>query len=220
MSLGPQLDERKADAPQSKTPLGNWVRASVRFWAGALSLIDRDKRGGWPFFSYTDDEWRELDALAEESSGAEVGLSLVVNTVVFMLISALVVYFGVIVTLLGIYGNPEDVPAPMFFGLLGFACAAMASVGVPISMGLTALLVGVVFKSTSAVPDEVIRRLHRRIQGQCLRGGLAVTGLGFALAIPLALLSQDTAALLVSFLKILGPLTSVSVLFYLIGRRA
>lgn len=132
--------------------------ARLAFWAKGMVSIN-DARMEWPGFSYSDAEWARMRALSEPIGTGTYQLFTIVNAAIFIAIAALGMFcvFLPLATLL--FPIPAQTSA-LKFSLLLAACAFLIiGLGLPISMRLSAILVGGKTVRAALVPvagDEVL----------------------------------------------------------------
>lgn len=115
--------------------------ARLAFWAKGMVSIN-NARMEWPGFSYSDVEWARMRTLSEPIGAGTYQLFTIANAVIFIAIAALGI-FGVFLPLATLlFPIPAETSA-LKFSLLLAACAFLIiGLGLPISMRLSAVLVG------------------------------------------------------------------------------
>lgn len=190
----------------------------LTYWSKNMAFIERAKLQ-WFGFSYTADEKQQMTQLANQVSGKEFATFLTINTILFMGIAALFIVFGMFPILEAIYPTKQEmqnVSPVFFFSLLGFICVLMISIGLPLAMTLSALLVNSFFKkSITPLPDTQSNRLYRKIMWQFFRIGIILTVISMALAFWDIRLGGKISKVIGPMVRILGPLTSIATLLYL-----
>lgn len=193
----------------------------MRYWGGALSLVS-DTGTPWPGFSYTPEEKQLFTVLAEEVGLGELGLFLLLNSLIFIALSAAVIVGGFIPLIKALYPIAQSTPALAVFILLGLVCAIMAGIGLPLSVVLSAGLLGKLFRHPEKpdVSTQAVGSLFQKVQWQCLRAGLLVTATGLVAAAYMAYHENRIAVLVQTLVRCVMPALGVSILAYFIGRRA
>ncbi|TGQ69746.1 hypothetical protein EN829_013805 [Mesorhizobium sp. M00.F.Ca.ET.186.01.1.1] len=115
--------------------------ARLAFWAKGMVSIN-DARMEWPGFSYSEAEWARMRALSEPIGAGTYQLFTIVNAVIFIVIAAIGI-FGVFLPLATVLFPVPAETSALKFSLLLAACAFLIiGLGLPISMRLSAMLVG------------------------------------------------------------------------------
>jgi hypothetical protein len=115
--------------------------ARLAFWAKGMVSIN-DARMEWPGFSYSDAEWARMRILSEPIGTGTYQLFTIVNAVIFIAIAALGT-FGVFLPLATLLFPVPAETSALKFSLLLAACAFLIiGLGLPISMRLSAMLLG------------------------------------------------------------------------------
>jgi hypothetical protein len=128
----------------------------VRYWAVNMTLI-HNRGSNWPGFGYSDDEKKELLALAVQVPKGEFFVFAAIKAVMAIAIFGLVVIAGMngLIAAIGGEQNMPQTPASMFFLSLALELVVSLSVGLPVAMLITAALVGRCFKVVdSCLPDR------------------------------------------------------------------
>lgn len=111
----------------------------LAFWARNMLTI-RAGRMDWPGFSYTDDEWRRFERLAAPVSASAYRKFVVVNAFIFILIAAVGIVAVFLPSATWLFPVPAETSALKFTLLLAACSFLIIGVGLPISMGLAALV--------------------------------------------------------------------------------
>ncbi|QPC92198.1 hypothetical protein [Mesorhizobium sp. INR15] len=115
--------------------------ARLAFWAKGMVSIN-DARMEWPGFSYTEAEWARMRTLSAPIGAGTYQIFTFVNAAIFIAIAAAGI-FGVFLPLAtALFPIPAETSA-LKFSLLLAACAFLIiGLGLPISMRLSAMMVG------------------------------------------------------------------------------
>lgn len=115
--------------------------ARLAFWAKGMVSIN-DARMEWPGFSYSEAEWARMRALSEPIGAGTYQLFTIVNAVIFIVIASIGI-FGVFLPLATVLFPVPAETSALKFSLLLAACAFLIiGLGLPVSMRLSAMLVG------------------------------------------------------------------------------
>jgi len=150
--------------------------ARLAFWAKGMVSIN-NARMEWPGFSYTDSEWARMRTLSEPIGPGTYQLFTIVNAAIFIAIAALGM-FGVFLPLATLlFPIPAETSA-LKFSLLLAACAFLIiGLGLPISMRLSAMLVGGKTLRAALVPASGDEALATKVSWQINRIMLIMCGL-------------------------------------------
>ncbi|MBL9009325.1 MAG: hypothetical protein JNJ46_34005 [Myxococcales bacterium] len=198
-----------------------WIRAAVRYWGGALSLARSDDGSQWPGFRYEEDEVKRLDALAEQVGLGELGLFLLLNSLLFIALAALVGIAGFVPTLRAMYPVLSEIQTLPFFLLTGLFIALMSGVGLPLSMVISAGLLSKIYKHPELpeISESHVVHLFLKMQWQCLRSALVILFVGMLLAGFVAYYEKRIDILFQIVLRFVVPAIGTSTLLYLFSRR-
>ncbi|BCG79661.1 hypothetical protein [Mesorhizobium sp. 113-3-3] len=150
--------------------------ARLAFWAKGMVSIN-NARMEWPGFSYTDSEWARMRTLSQPIGPGTYQLFTIVNAAIFIAIAALGM-FGVFLPLATLlFPIPAETSA-LKFSLLLAACAFLIiGLGLPISMRLSAMLVGGKTLRAALVPASGDEALATKVSWQINRIMLIMCGL-------------------------------------------
>jgi len=150
--------------------------ARLAFWAKGMVSIN-NARMEWPGFSYTDTEWARMRTLSQPIGPGTYQLFTIVNAAIFIAIAALGM-FGVFLPLATLlFPIPAETSA-LKFSLLLAACAFLIiGLGLPISMRLSAMLVGGKTLRAALVPASGDEALATKVSWQINRIMLIMCGL-------------------------------------------
>ena len=150
--------------------------ARLAFWAKGMVSIN-NARMEWPGFSYTDTEWARMRTLSQPIGPGTYQLFTIVNAAIFIAIAALGM-FGVFLPLATLlFPIPAETSA-LKFSLLLAACAFLIiGLGLPISMRLSAMLVGGKTLRAALVPASGDEDLATKVSWQINRIMLIMCGL-------------------------------------------
>jgi len=150
--------------------------ARLAFWAKGMVSIN-DARMEWPGFSYSDAEWARMRTLSEPIGTGTYQLFTIVNAVIFIAIAALGI-FGVFLPLATrLFPVPAETSA-LKFSLLLAACAFLIiGLGLPISMRLSAMLLGGKTVRAALAPAAGDEALAAKVSWQINRIMLIMCGL-------------------------------------------
>ena len=150
--------------------------ARLAFWAKGMVSIN-DARMEWPGFSYSDAEWARMRTLSEPIGTGTYQLFTIVNAGIFIAIAALGIFavFLPLATLL--FPVPAETSA-LKFSLLLAACAFLIiGLGLPISMRLSAMLLGGKTVRAALAPADGDEALAAKVSWQINRIMLIMCGL-------------------------------------------
>lgn len=150
--------------------------ARLAFWAKGMVSIN-DARMEWPGFSYSDAEWARMRTLSEPIGAWTYQLFTIVNAGIFIAIAALGIFavFLPLATLL--FPVPAETSA-LKFSLLLAACAFLIiGLGLPISMRLSAMLLGGKTVRAALAPADGDEALAAKVSWQINRIMLIMCGL-------------------------------------------
>ncbi|WP_095202118.1 hypothetical protein [Mesorhizobium carmichaelinearum] len=150
--------------------------ARLAFWAKGMVSIN-DARMEWPGFSYSDAEWARMRTLSEPIGAWTYQLFTIVNAVIFIAIAAIGMFavFLPLATLL--FPVPAETSA-LKFSLLLAACAFLIiGLGLPISMRLSAMMVGGKTMRAALAPTAGDEALAAKVSWQINRIMLIMCGL-------------------------------------------
>ncbi|RUU62525.1 hypothetical protein [Mesorhizobium sp. M7A.T.Ca.US.000.02.2.1] len=115
--------------------------ARLAFWAKGMVSIN-DARREWPGFSYTDAEWARMRTLSEPIGVGTYQLLTIVNAVIFIIIAAVGIFGAFLPLATLLFPVPADTSALKFSSLLAACTFLIIGLGLPISMRVSAMLVG------------------------------------------------------------------------------
>jgi len=150
--------------------------ARLAFWAKGMVSIN-DARMEWPGFSYSDAEWARMRTLSEPIGTGTYQLFTIVNAVIFIAIAALGI-FGVFLPLATLLFPVPAETSALKFSLLLAACAFLIiGLGLPISMRLSAMLLGGKTVRAALAPAAGDEALAAKVSWQINRIMLIMCGL-------------------------------------------
>ncbi|TPM38281.1 hypothetical protein [Mesorhizobium sp. B2-3-4] len=150
--------------------------ARLAFWAKGMVLIN-DARMEWPGFSYSEPEWARMRALSAPIGAGTYQLFTIVNAAIFIAIAALGI-FGVFLPLATLlFPVPAETSALKFSMLLAACAFLIIGLGLPISMRLSAMLVGGKRVREALVPAAGDEALASKVSWQINRIMLIMCGL-------------------------------------------
>ncbi|ESY86429.1 hypothetical protein X739_13290 [Mesorhizobium sp. LNHC220B00] len=150
--------------------------ARLAFWAKGMVSIN-DARMEWPGFSYSQPEWARMRALSAPIGAGTYHLFTIINAVIFIAIAALGI-FGVFLPLATVLFPVPAETSALKFSLLLAACAFLIiGLGLPISMRLSAMLVGGKRMRETLVPAAGDDALASKVSWQINRIMLIMCGL-------------------------------------------
>ncbi|GLQ78664.1 hypothetical protein GCM10007881_21800 [Mesorhizobium huakuii] len=150
--------------------------ARLAFWAKGMVSIN-DARMEWPGFSYSDAEWARMRTLSEPIGTGTYQLFTIVNAAIFIAIAALGM-FGVFLPLATLLFPVPAQTSALKFSLLLAACAFLIiGLGLPISMRLSAILVGGKTVRAALIPASSDEALAAKVSWQINRIMLILCGL-------------------------------------------
>ena len=150
--------------------------ARLAFWAKGMVSIN-NARMEWPGFSYSDAEWARMRTLSEPIDATTYQFFTIVNAVIFIAIAALGI-FGVFLPLaMLLFPIPAQTSALKFSMLLAACAFLIIGLGLPISMRLSAMLVGGKKVRGALVPAAGDLALASKVSWQINRIMLIMCGL-------------------------------------------
>ncbi|BAV46257.1 Uncharacterized protein MLTONO_1354 [Mesorhizobium loti] len=150
--------------------------ARLAFWAKGMVSIN-DARMEWPGFSYSDAEWARMRTLSEPIGAWTYQLFTIVNAGIFIAIAALGI-FGVFLPLATLLFPVPAETSALKFSLLLAACAFLIiGLGLPISMRLSAMLLGGKTVRAALAPAAGDEALAAKVSWQINRIMLIMCGL-------------------------------------------
>jgi hypothetical protein len=150
--------------------------ARLAFWAKGMVSIN-NARMEWPGFSYSDAEWARMRTLSEPIGAGTYQLFTMVNAAIFITIAALGI-FGVFLPLATLlFPIPAETSALKFSMLLAACAFLIIGLGLPISMRLSAMLVGGKTMRAALVPAAGDEALASKVSWQINRIMLIMCGL-------------------------------------------
>lgn len=150
--------------------------ARLAFWAKGMVSIN-NARMEWPGFSYSDAEWARMRTLSEPIGAGTYQLFTMVNAAIFITIAALGI-FGVFLPLATLlFPIPAETSALKFSMLLAACAFLIIGFGLPISMRISAMLVGGKTLRAALVPDAGDEALASKVSWQINRIMLIMCGL-------------------------------------------
>ena len=150
--------------------------ARLAFWAKGMVSIN-NARMEWPGFSYSDAEWARMRTLSEPIGTGTYQLFTIVNAVIFIAIAALGI-FGVFLPLATLLFPVPAETSALKFSLLLAACAFLIiGLGLPISMRLSAMLLGGKTVRAALAPAAGDEALAAKVSWQINRIMLIMCGL-------------------------------------------
>ncbi|BCG72490.1 hypothetical protein MesoLj113a_36480 [Mesorhizobium sp. 113-1-2] len=150
--------------------------ARLAFWAKGMVSIN-DARMEWPGFSYSDAEWARMRTLSEPIGTGTYQLFTIVNAGIFIAIAALGI-FGVFLPLATLLFPVPAETSALKFSLLLAACAFLIiGLGLPISMRLSAMLLGGKTVRAALAPADGDEALAAKVSWQINRIMLIMCGL-------------------------------------------
>lgn len=156
--------------------LGDSALARLAFWAKGMVSINNAKME-WPGFSYTEAEWARMRTLSEPISATTYQMFTVVNAVIFIAMAAIGI-FGVFLPLATLlFPIPAQTSALKFSMLLAACAFLIIGLGLPISMRLSAMLVGGKTVRAALVPAAGDQALASKVSWQINRIMLIMCGL-------------------------------------------
>ena len=150
--------------------------ARLAFWAKGMVAIN-NARMEWPGFSYSDAEWARMRTLSEPIDAVTYQFFTVVNAVIFIAIAAIGI-FGVFLPLATLlFPIPAQTSALKFSMLLAACAFLIIGLGLPISMRLSAMLVGGKKVRAALLPAAGDEALASKVSWQINRIMLIMCGL-------------------------------------------
>ncbi|MBN9221063.1 MAG: hypothetical protein J0I79_24215 [Mesorhizobium sp.] len=150
--------------------------ARLAFWAKGMVSIN-DARMEWPGFSYSEAEWARMRTLSAPIGAGTYQLFTWVNAAIFIVIAAIGIA-GVFLPLATVLFPIPAQTSALKFSLLLAACAFLIiGLGLPVSMRLSAMLVGGRTLRAALVPAAGDEALAAKVSWQINRIMLIMCGL-------------------------------------------
>ena len=150
--------------------------ARLAFWAKGMVSIN-NARMEWPGFSYSDSEWACMRTLSEPIGAGTYQLFTIVNAVIFIAIAALGIFGAFLPLATLLFPVPAETSALKFSLLLAGCAFLIIGLGLPISMRLSAMLVGGKTVRAALVPAPGDEALAAKVSWQINRIMLIMCGL-------------------------------------------
>jgi len=150
--------------------------ARLAFWAKGMVSIN-NARMEWPGFSYSDSEWARMRTLSEPIGAGTYQLFTIVNAVIFIAIAALGIFGAFLPLATLLFPVPAETSALKFSLLLAGCAFLIIGLGLPISMRLSAMLVGGKTVRAALVPAPGDEALAAKVSWQINRIMLIMCGL-------------------------------------------
>ena len=150
--------------------------ARLAFWAKGMVSIN-DARMEWPGFSYTYAEWARMRTLSEPIGVGTYQLFTIVNTAIFIIIAAIGIFGAFLPLATLLFPVPAETSALKFSSLLAACAFLIIGLGLPISMRLSAMLVGGKTMRAALVPALGDEALASKVSWQINRIMLVLCGL-------------------------------------------
>lgn len=192
----------------------------LRYWAVVIGL-SYELGDGWPGYRYTKQEQKDLSKLSKDISGRQIWAFLGINTTISLIIAAILVMVGM---LPGIHLIAPDLSQLQFLPfalLLGSLCLIMVSIGVPVSMGISGLILNKIYpwKLKLELDENIVEHLIKKMLKQFLLMGFIGVTLSMGLAGILELYSSSPSyVLLVAVLRIIAPAITIGFISWVLGR--
>ena len=168
----------------SDTKIPAW-RSVIQYWAYNMNLIHRGAME-WPGFTYTSEEKEQLSSLAAGLTGSKFGAFLLLNTVIFIALAAIVIWFGVMpmATVL----DPQHKSGLIFLMCLSLGAVVSLGFGLPASLAFSSMAMNVLGGpgDPGPVTEEQAAALYHKMQFQITRMGV-IMGL---LLVPLVIVGR------------------------------
>ena len=136
-----------------------------------------DARMEWPGFSYSDAEWARMRTLSEPIDATTYQFFTIVNAVIFIAIAALGIFCVFLPLAMLLFPIPAQTSALKFSMLLAACAFLIIGLGLPISMRLSAMLVGGKKVREALVPAAGDEALASKVSWQINRIMLIMCGL-------------------------------------------
>lgn len=150
--------------------------ARLAFWAKGMVSIN-NARMEWPGFSYSDAEWARMRTLSEPIGAGTYQLFTMVNAAIFIAIAALGIFGAFLPLATLLFPIPAETSALKFSMLLAACAFLIIGLGLPISMRLSAMLVGGKTLRAALVPAAGDEALASKVSWQINRIMLIMCGL-------------------------------------------
>ena len=150
--------------------------ARLAFWAKGMVAIN-NARMEWPGFSYSDAEWARMRTLSEPIGAGTYQFFTVVNAVIFIAIAALGIFCVFLPLAMLLFPIPAQTSALKFSMLLAACAFLIIGLGLPISMRLSAMLVGGKKVRAALLPAAGDEALASKVSWQINRIMLIMCGL-------------------------------------------
>ena len=150
--------------------------ARLAFWSMNMVAI-RESGHSWPGFSYETSEWKRMDELAKLVDGGAFAIFLLLNAGVFVVfagIAVLTIFFPILLLL---YPDTTKVEVLPFALLLGTTALLTVTIGLPISMRITAWWCSSKEMRAKLVEKKEDAALTKKVTWQIARITLIVCGI-------------------------------------------
>lgn len=137
----------------------------------------RESNFTWPGFRYTEDEWALMKDFSKPVSGGAYIKFIAVNTILFLVFTAIVICGFFLPVLLAIYPDTRDVQPIPFTLLLATNAFLMIGFGLPLSMRIAALLCASAEMMATLRSSPEIETLNARVSWQLMRMSLISCGI-------------------------------------------
>jgi hypothetical protein len=150
--------------------------ARLAFWSMNMVAI-RESGQSWPGFSYQAHEWKRMEELSKLVDGGAFMLFLLLNAGLFIVFAGIAIVAVFFPILLLLYPDTTKVEALPFALLLGTTALLTITVGLPISMRITAW-----WCSNNKMREKLVQKngdvaLAKRINWQIARITLIMCGI-------------------------------------------
>jgi hypothetical protein len=147
----------------------------LAFWSQNM-LVARESSASWLGFSYTPEEWKRMETLAEKVGGGPYLKFLLLNALLFVLLAGICIVGFFLPILLLIYPDTRDLQPLPFVLLLSATTLIAIGAGLPLTMRAAAWLCASRELRAARITAEQDLALERKVSWQLLRMTLIMCG--------------------------------------------
>lgn len=149
--------------------------ARLAFWSQNM-LVARESKMSWFGFSYSPEEWKRMETLAEKVGGISYMKFLLLNALLFVILAGIAIVGFFLPILLLIYPDTRDLQPLPFVLLLSSTTMIAIGVGLPLTMRAAAWLCASKELRAARITAAQDLALERKISWQLLRMTLVMCG--------------------------------------------
>ncbi|MBY0530876.1 MAG: hypothetical protein K2P86_02790 [Xanthobacteraceae bacterium] len=149
--------------------------ARLAFWSQNM-LVVRESNMSWFGFSYSLEEWKRMEALADKVGGGPYLKFLLLNALLFVILTGIAIVGFFLPVLLLIYPDTRDLQPLPFVLLLSSTTLIAIGVGLPLTMRVAAWLCASEELRAARITAAQDLALERKVSWQLLRMTLIMCG--------------------------------------------